>query len=579
MRKVDFHALSRAAQDHFVDATTAAAPPAPLLVARGGPRVHHVGWVVAAVAAVALVVVVLHGFGDLGSRAFVHGREIAVVEGVLIALVVFGILQGAAGAWAIGALPWRAGVYLFPSALVDARRDVLVVHDGSELQIGGEGSTATVIVAGAKFHFPAEPGAIERARLAVAELEARGPISDPKARASLDPLAEPRISNPLGSNQPRVKVVPAWVKARFLVAIVVGAALGAGLFFVRNRASDDRAFATAQARNDVAGYRDYLARGARHRDLVARTLLPRAELKVAEKAGSVEAIVEYQKAHPQSAIQAEVDAALKAALRAELDAAKKENTLAALRAFAARRPGHGLDEDYRAGVHAVYQAALASFRARANEKDPQVLPFVERLLAWAETNGDPTVEIRMRATPSNSLPRADKAVAKQAMFNGETSYPSRYLDAAKLAAHEDALGRALVDKLGSGFPAEILAPKVGAKITDLEAPLPTPTVPTVFVSHRPEWTGATYPSSKPRGVFVGLNFFFASEFVIPGAPKKHETKATITKNPPADVIQPFGKNPSQTPGEVEAAVYEQMAKLAFEGFATRFANALFKPAK
>jgi hypothetical protein len=574
MRIVDFHGLSRAAQDHFVDATAGTEPPSPVLVAPGGKTGHRIGWAISALCLAGLVIVALRGFGDLESDAVVHSIVMLVVFAGLGVGCVYGILHALAGERSTRVLPWKAGIYAFPSATIDARTHALRVFDTDDLQkLEPTAGGLALVFPGERFVFAAGGDDVARAKAAIEEWQSSGPASDPKQRAARDPLAEPRMSSPLAPTQRRKRVVPAWAKLRGLFAPVLGCAIGAGIFFGRNVTSDDRAFATARAKNDAPSYRAYLRHGVRHKDDVQKTLLPRAELRDAEKVGTVDAILAFQKDHAGTAIASEVDASLRKSLLAELEVAKKEGTLAALAAFEAKRPKHGLDSEVKAAVHQVYVSAFEKFKTVANDKDPALVAFVQRLLNHAESKRDPKVEVRVRAVPSTSLGRADKYVTKHPLFNGETSYPTKYFEPAKLAPVAAAFAKDVADKLSAAFPAEILLFSAGAPVDgDLPA---TVAVPTLFVSHNEEWTGTAYPSNRPRGIYIGVNFHFQSSFRIPGDSKPLESKALIPRSVPLKVVNEFAKL-VPAPGDVETAVYDAMSKEGFDAFETRFLGQIFR---
>ncbi|MGZ3456175.1 MAG: hypothetical protein ACXVEF_41605 [Polyangiales bacterium] len=575
MRIVDFYGLSRAAQDHFVDAASGTEPPSPVLVKLGGPTAHRVGWAISAASLVGLVFLALRGFGELESDAVVHSIVLIAVFVALAIAFVYGILHALAGERNTRVSPWKAGIYAFAGVTVDARTHSMRVLDTDDLQQVEDAAGGLVLVyATERFAFAAGPDDVAKAKAAIAEAKNAGPASDPKVQAGRDPLAEPRMSSPLAPTQSRQRSVPAWAKLRYLIAPAIGVAIGAGLFFGRNVASDDRAFEAARSKNDVSSYRAYLKHGVRHKDEVAKTLLPRAELKDAEKAGTVDAILAFQRAHQGTAISAEVDSALRKSLLAELDVAKKEGTLAAIAAFEAKRPQHGLDAEVKAAVHQVYTSAFEKFKTVANDKDPALLAFVQRLLSYAENKRDPKVEVRVRAVPSTSLGRADKYVTKHPLFNGETSYPTKYYEPAKLAPIAAAFAKDVAEKLSVAFPAEILVFSAGAPVDgDLPAAI---TVPTLFVSHNEEWTGTAYPSNRPRGIYIGVNYHFQSSFRIPADKQPLEGKALIPRSVPLKVVNDFAKV-VPAPGDVETAVYTSMSKEGFDVFETRFLGQIFRP--
>src|SRR6185295_11876717 len=102
---------------------------------------------------------------------------------------------------------------------------------------------------------------------------------------------------------------------------------------------------------------------------VANTLLPRAELKDAERIGTVDALLKYKADHPGSKIGTEVSTSIRAAMLAELEKAKAVGTLAALDEFAKHYPEHGIEPELREAIHAVYARELDAYKKRAPGKD------------------------------------------------------------------------------------------------------------------------------------------------------------------------------------------------------------------
>ena len=157
---------------------------------------HRLGWLVALVATIAAIVFFQRGYGDVTSDAVVHGVALVAVWVVLIALVVGGVLHALAGDRATAALPWKAGIYVFPTTVVDARTNVLAIYDtGDDLErIEGSGKSVQLVFKGRTFSFDSDDASAARAAIEQARNE--GPTSNEKVRASRDPLSEPRISKP-----------------------------------------------------------------------------------------------------------------------------------------------------------------------------------------------------------------------------------------------------------------------------------------------------------------------------------------------------------------------------------------------
>jgi hypothetical protein len=247
---------------------------------------------------------------------------------------------------------------------------------------------------------------------------------------------------------------------------------------------------------------------------------------------------------------------------AELEKAKAVGTLAALDEFAKHYPEHGVEPELREAIHAVYMRELEIYKKRAATKDKNVVPFVERLFAWAEKHG-PALEVRFRRKKSESIGRADQYVAKTPSFMGEVSYPSRQFDEKHSTKRENVLGKLLATKFDAGLSPELFDVTVGAQIPQEADALPDVKVPTVFISHAAEWSGHSYVSQKPRGSYVGIIFAFEAMFVIPGDAKPIKLKADVFKQAALGALK---DEDNILPGPAEEKVYETMASDAFESF-------------
>ena len=580
MKEVPFHQLSRAIQDRFLGSASGVEPPAPIVAARGGLRGAYLALVLTLVGVAGLVLLYRHAFGQLQSGVSVQPMiPFVIAYAALVAAAIFGLLHALAGRSATKALPYAPGIYVFPTSLVDARRDVLRVYGMDEVTgLKVVGSTLHLEAAGKAFDFPCANAAVaDAALLAVREAQKNeresenGKTTAPAMRASIDPLCEPRFSSPLAPQDPLPAHRPLWARLRVPIAIVLGAAAGFGVLTSRNAKSDEQMFATAKAQNDVAGYRAYLQNGARHRDEVSKKLLPRAELEDAERAGTVEAIQTYIAAHPGSAIQDEVDASLRAALLADLSKAKEAGTLASLRKFAESRPQHKLDAELTQAMHDVFEAAYARYQTKAS-KNAEATAFVKKLLAWSEKNG-PSVEVRFKWLGDPGLKRVDKIVARNPWFLGEVSYPSHYFDVKDLVPHEKTLAETIVGRFASTFSPEMLTFSAGGALPDDAADPPVVKVPTLAITHGEDWSGAAFASNKsPRGIFVGVTYAFDAAFVIPGDPKPFRLKLDSSQAIPTEMLKDWNQ-----PGILEERLYGAMSKAAFEQFAKKLLDEFYAP--
>ncbi|MBX3189753.1 MAG: hypothetical protein KF819_22195 [Labilithrix sp.] len=557
-------------------------PPAPLLASKGGTPTKLLWLGVSVGCMIALVVVTRVGYGSLESALSLHGWAVLSLYALLIFGVGFGLVQAFARVVRERALPYTAGVYLFPACLIDARDDQFKVYLTQDLSgVDAQGASIRVAFAGgAQFMFtcadaaqaPAMATEINAARDRAMHAKA---TEDPKELVAVDPLHNPRFSSPVGPREPYDLRRPPWKKHGWAVALGLAAIFAPTLWALRNNGSDKTMYAHATKANDSKSYRDYLQRGAKFKAEVAGVLLPRAELRDAEAAGTVDALLAYKNAHPASKIANEVAVSIRTAMLAELEKAKAAGTLAALDDFAKRYPEHGVEPELREAIHAVYTRELDAYKKHAPNKDKAVVPFVERLFAWAEKRG-PTIEVRFRRKKSESLGRADQFVAKTPTFMGEVSYPSRYFDEKHSTRREQALGKTLTARLDAGLSAELFDVVSGAQVpVDADA-LPDVKVPTLFITYSAEWSGHTYVSQRPRGSYVGLSLPFEALFVIPGDAKPLKYKHDVFKMAALGQLQGDDVPP---PGAAEEKVYEAMGTDAFENFGKRVLGLFFNPEK
>ena len=571
MQEVDFYELSRAVQERFVGCVGGQGQPAPVLSATAGQPRGLLTWLgVAAGSVVALLVLYQVGRGDLDSGLALHGTPFIGGYAFLLATTLVAFLQVFSRLQARQALPFAAGIYLFPSGVVDARTHKLRVFPFSGTPppvVSGQNLVLTFPEA--MFSFPVAAGHLEQAKSVIEEAESRmeraRAADDRKTLGLLDPLVDVGVANPFAPKTRMLREVPAWSKFGILIGIAGGALLAPGVWWLRNRSSDEGMLSEANRLRSVAAYQAYLARGG-SRDEVRDVFLPRVELRDAVKQGTVEAVESYMAAHPNSGIQAEVTAALRQAMLIALESVKKAGTVSALNEFGKKHPNKLVDAELRQAIHAVYQSALAKYRKEAAGKDPAVLAFVERLLAVAEKNG-PKVEMRFARKVTRTMEMADTQIKRSPFYMGVVSLPSQYFDEGHARSREETAAKTLAARFAASFPADIVSLEMGAPITDPDAPLPTPSVPTIFIEHSSQVSGPSYLSARPRGVFVGLALVFEASFRLPDNSKPLNFKLPTWRNPDAKI--------EKGDGPLEAAVYEAMTTAAFAQFTTKYLSTFF----
>src|SRR5689334_19399977 len=123
VKAVDFYKLPRAIQDRFVGSVMSGFPPAPLLAMKAARPTKLLWLGLTGACFVALVVVTRIGYGSLDSSLALHTWRALVLYALLIFGLAFGLVQAFAQVVRERALPYGAGIYLFPACLIDARSD------------------------------------------------------------------------------------------------------------------------------------------------------------------------------------------------------------------------------------------------------------------------------------------------------------------------------------------------------------------------------------------------------------------------------------------------------------------------
>ena len=238
MKAVDFYKLPRAIQDRFVGSVMSGFPPAPMLATKGGTPTKLV-WIGLSVLCLLLVVVLTRlGYGSLESAISLHSAKLLVLYVALIFGVAFGVVQAYAQLTRERALPYAAGVYLFPACLIDARSDQFKVYSTQDLgavDVQG-GSVRVAFSGGPTFLFAcAEPAQAPGIAQEVQEARDRAmhakATEDPKELVAVDPLHNPRFSSPVGPRDPYDMRLPPWKKVGWALALLVAAILAPTLWY------------------------------------------------------------------------------------------------------------------------------------------------------------------------------------------------------------------------------------------------------------------------------------------------------------------------------------------------------------
>ncbi len=526
-RKVDFYRLPRPVQDRFAAATRRSAPPAPLLYMQA-PRTR--AWAYLGGSAgllLAAVLVLAIGFGNVASPFAHHGTKLLAIDIVLLAGAAYGVVHAMGLLRALDTLPWRAGTYLFPGCVVDARGPVLDVWS-----VGDAEAVERVAAPEPGLAFKMRDGSrvvvnapslelAEKADAALGSLRqelARAIAEeDPQVLAELDPLHDRAMSSPIGPQEAMKRVLVVSKRFDWAIAAIAGVLLGLGLGSTRNTMSDDAMYRSVVATGTAEAFQQYLAQGGRHADDVRDVLLPRAQLREAERAGGVKPVQDFADAHPGSKIDGDIAAALRRAMLAALETAKQPGTVTAIDELAKTYPNHVVDPEIKAARHALYKQALEAWKKKG-QPDAPTASFMERLLAYAEASG-PACEVRFRLKPSRTLDDADKSIIRSGHYPGADGLPSKYLTADALRGREDRVAAALAQGFAADFPADILALRAAPGLAP-DAPAPTAT-PELLVEYTYDWARGNILNEHPLTVFAGFIFTFDTSFTLAqGAPLK-----------------------------------------------------------
>lgn len=568
-------------QERFIASAKGTAPPAPIL-RRLGTTKHNVAFAgVAAAAFVALLTVVLAGYGSLGSGSSVQPIGMLVVYAVLLFLLPYGVIRALGLVLEARALPFKPGIYVFPMCVVDARQKrmrVAPVTDLVKVEPGTPFRLSYKTLGTIEFPSNGEPAEQLKFSFDVAQENAKHALAtnDEAELVTLDPFYEPKkFVSPIGPQEPLIERVPAWVKYGWAIALGVAIVFAPLSYFVRNSASDDKTLERAKSDGSPGAFRSYLEYGRRHREEVSDVLLPRAELEVAKKQHTVDAILGFIHTHPGSKIDDEAKAALHDAYVAELEKAKAKGTVSALDEFTKRYPEHHLDQEVVRAKHALYVAALGTLKKKAPGLGPEGNAFMDKLFGFLEAHGPKTVVV-LRREISPGLGRADKLIGASPL--NRTLGPrqvTKYFPEGKPPSKESEVVKALAQTLGKIVPADVLRLEQGPTPADQsdDAIVSQANAPVIVIRYRIGWQGVAFSSNQLKRAFAGIHVTGDAAFYVPNEPNALKTKIDV---PPPRALLVKYESPSH-PGlntdapseqEPETGIYATMEMRALDQFTT-----------
>jgi hypothetical protein len=544
---IEFNTLPRSVRDRFVAITNGAAGPAPILSQKTSAKSKIVGlsFLFVLLALVALLVVVV-GFGDYSNELGIHGPLYVIFLYVPFAFLVFLVALSIVTRLVVRSpFPFQPGRYLFPSDFVDARTGTLRIvptrlltdFKGVHMHTNGrythttltytfQGATEQFIVRGQDAAQAATNAFWDYQRMLTAAAQAQ----DWHTIANLDPFFECRRTGiwqegalPTADPGPRVKTVPAFFRWRAAVAVLIALVACPPLALARNLASDEVMYSSAKSTDSESSYDDYVTNGWRHLD-EAKLARPIAAFREAKQKGSVTEMRRVLKTYPGSSVEA----------------------------------------DARASLHELYAKTLRDFRAKASSADPQMLPFMERLIDYMEKNDTSTVRVVFSAPTNGALADADALFQKKYSGAGKTVEPiSPYFDEKRSESREEQIVEQLNKAFSSIFPTDVLAlaqsddNKTGSKD------------PAISIAYSVGPSGDAYKSDDDTEIFVGIDVGFTMQMMVPSDTKTFDFKLKVS--PPDRFRYEYMEGTNQA-----QAAYEAMAQRAFDEFTTKLQAVFFK---
>ncbi|MCH2109025.1 MAG: hypothetical protein MK135_06830 [Polyangiaceae bacterium] len=569
-KNIDFFQLTRTLQDRFVESSRGAAAPA-VLAWRPLKDFRPSAWfAVGGLTVLLWAGYTMHGFGDLGSSWALGG--VAQLGGHVLfgALSGFCFLHACSLLWSSSRQAYASGIYLFPAALIIARRNILRTYLPAELTVSaGNGHLRVELKGGATYSLTIKDKRPATEVQAQYEQGARqwSTSQDALERARLHPLIDSGVPNPLAPTQPLREKRFAGFFVQAAVVLLFAIATGVTVSQIRNRRSEREIYRTAVELNTVDSYQTYLKRGGTRAD-VPELYLPRAELEVARAEGTVGAIEAFLERNAESRIIEEVRAAHRQALLEELNLAIAQGTVAAIDELPKRfRAASLIEPEMVAARHAIYVRAYESFRKQATD-DQDVLEFAQQLLNFVEKKGPQVLlQIEQKFTQDPAL--LDKIVSKnRKYFLGTKSLPTQYFLGENARRREKALLESLQKRFQEAFPEELVRFELAPLPEKANEEIPAREVPTLTISHSDKLSGG-YVGGRPKTLYLGASVTIRTRFLVPEQESAEFTTKWSSWRQPRFAPRKERSFPIPT-------VYEAMMAGAFDKFEAKYLRTWFK---
>jgi hypothetical protein len=555
-RTIDFNKLPKETRERFSAATRDEGSPSAIVSTQLGMGMAALGWGSLLVAALGtLGVAAAGGFGRVSS---IQSPAWAGLYVAAIFVAVYSVLAMVRRWRLLKSLPFAPGRYLFPMDFVDATSNTLrIVPVAGLIDFRGVHHHTNGVYTHTELTFSFEDGSREAftvkgrdnaeyimQRLRSAQLEVRQAVEersverlwmlDVFCEARLDgwevdpkPFAEGAIEGPTAA--------PLGALLRRAALVAVGVSLiGVPTWYLRNRSSDDAAYARMQRAPRVYEVERYIELGGRHAAEAKAELLPKAALQEAKQQGSV----------------------------------------TALRGVVERFGDHAVAKEANEQIDALFAKTVDDFHRQAAD-DPEMKQFMDRLFKHLHDAGRPTVTVRFGKPSATALEKADELL--DAEVTGGVVPISGHFDEGSSAPREAAIVRYLQDAFAAIFPADILQLEHGTRLT--QAATDKREAPTIEIHYDVSPSGDTYTSEQSGKNFVGIRVRFDVALELPG--EGEEFSFMLTVEPPerfqvsSSPLDRYGVGSYQ--GDSAGRVYHAMATNAFGQLANRMREVFFRP--
>ena len=589
-RTIEFNALDPLTRQRFVDATKGSGKPAPVLSQPSSTSGPVVGWSFVALIGIVMVLgLAVIEFGDV--RSFWQDAGFLVGYALGFFLTVWGILRAVRSSRLNASIPFRQGRYVFPTDMVIATSTKLtIVPMGRLLKLDGVHRHVNGVYQGTDLNFHFEGYGRENftvrgkllaeqimddMRFAQQRINEAVQFQDLEVLAAMDVFFEARITDQWNDEGVADRLAAEALKAdpsggpstyrtadkpgdvtdhkagglfakpagpiveRAMIVALGAMVLAPPTWYGRNVASDEAAFATAQRRNSTYAFQAYLDGDGSHREEVVNQHLPEAAFAEAQEAGTVSALRDFVRAHPEST----------------------------------------RIEEARSAIHERFVQVRQDFLGQAATGDATMPVFMGHMLDYLEENDSPPVRVRFVAPSGEALSMIDQNLDLFGEVQGVTggiAPVSPHFTEARSAPRENRITQVLQRGFSPIFPEDVMQLTHAGRIdaTQQEAAI---TEPTFDVTYTIRPSGSVYTSDTSTRGFVGIHVDFHIQMRIPGSAENWGFDTSVEPPEHFTVSSYTGIDPTGDSNYRDGLVYSVMADRAFDQLGNQLALTFFRP--